>query len=68
MKPADEMRVDVELVSVEELVEHHALGWQAMITVVLVILVAELVYSHHFSPECLIHVLLVPLSETRPSF
>ena len=55
-KPADKVRVLVEAVGVEELVEHYPLCWQPVVTVVLVVLVAKLVHTHPLSAQ---HVVLL---------
>jgi len=48
------MRINVELVRVEELVQNNSSGWKAMVRVVLVVLVAKLVTANTLTPKSIV--------------
>ena len=59
------MRVLVETVSVEKLVEHDALGWEAMIAIILIVFVPELVKTNSISAKSIVLLLDIELSHLR---
>lgn len=67
LEPAWEVRVYVEHVGWEELIQHYASRWQPMETVVLVVSIAEFILANELPPHGVIPWGDVPLAELAAS-